>query len=664
MEAKEQMSMTDDMWLNVVRAELAESLGFQDNGTLKGQRADALKAYGGDVGITSIERRSSVNDTYLADAVATVIPDLMEIFTGGEDVATFEPVGPEDEDLAEQETDTVRQIFMEENDGYNNIYDYCWDALVLKTGILKVYKQERSEDVTESLTPPDGVGIQDFADTLQVMPDFEDARVEVDAERGVVDVTITKTRQCVTVETVPPEDFAVSEDTIALKDSPYCVHRTQVRAQDVLEQGYDAEKVKLLTFDNVDETVSDARDTVETEDDVEGSSPLEGMRRVTIYEHYVRILTVGGKMQIYQVKTDATCRVLLDVEEVDFIPFAAAGPFRRPHRFHDESLADKCLEVQRIKTSLWRLYLDSGYFAINQRYEIDATKLHKETLTKFQANRPGDLIPTIGGQAIRPLVGGGLAFDVLPALEAASVFGEEKTGVMRNAQGLNPDTLHDTAKGAQILISAAQKRVRQMARSLSQGIKDAYVLVHRLARDCGEEITLRRSGQYIPVDPSQWGFRQDAKIKIGVGSGGRDAKLAALMKTAELQERITQGQGGMNGPIVKAKHIHAVAEDIVKTAGLDERRYFDDPEQEPPQQPQPDPDVQKAQMDMRLEQWKAQQKAELEREVAQSKAELDRDKAQMEAELARYKAMLEASIAASKPDVSMPANRPGGRLDA
>jgi hypothetical protein len=60
---------------------------------------------------------------------------------------------------------------------------------------------------------------------------------------------------------------------------------------------------------------------------------------------------------------------------------------------------------------------------------------------------------------------------------------ESRSGIVRNAQGLNPDTLHDTAKGALALITAAQKRVRLIARIFAEtGVKDLFLGVHALLR--------------------------------------------------------------------------------------------------------------------------------------------------------------------------------------
>jgi hypothetical protein len=50
----------------------------------------------------------------------------------------FEPVGPEDEAAAQQETDYVNHVFMQQNPGFMILYSLIKDALLSKVGIAKV----------------------------------------------------------------------------------------------------------------------------------------------------------------------------------------------------------------------------------------------------------------------------------------------------------------------------------------------------------------------------------------------------------------------------------------------------------------------------------------------------------------------------------------------
>ncbi|WP_298254718.1 hypothetical protein [Bradyrhizobium sp.] len=71
------------------------------------------------------------------------MPHLMDVFAGSDEVVRFEPVGPEDEAAAAQETDYVNHVFMQQNPGFMILYSFIKDALLSKVGIVKVWWEER-----------------------------------------------------------------------------------------------------------------------------------------------------------------------------------------------------------------------------------------------------------------------------------------------------------------------------------------------------------------------------------------------------------------------------------------------------------------------------------------------------------------------------------------
>jgi hypothetical protein len=74
----------------------------------------------------------------------------MDIFAGSDEVVRFEPVGPEDEAAAQQETDYVNHVFMQQNPGFMVLYSFIKDALLSKVGIVKVWWEEREEESRET----------------------------------------------------------------------------------------------------------------------------------------------------------------------------------------------------------------------------------------------------------------------------------------------------------------------------------------------------------------------------------------------------------------------------------------------------------------------------------------------------------------------------------
>ena len=78
----------------------------------------------------------------------------MDIFAGTDEVVVFEPVGPEDEDAAAQETDYGNHVFMQQNAGFMVLYSFIKGALLSKVGVVKAWWEEREEEQRETHRRP------------------------------------------------------------------------------------------------------------------------------------------------------------------------------------------------------------------------------------------------------------------------------------------------------------------------------------------------------------------------------------------------------------------------------------------------------------------------------------------------------------------------------
>jgi hypothetical protein len=209
---------------------------------------------------------------------------------------------------------------------------------------------------------------------------------------------------------------------------------------------------------------------------------------------------------------------------------------------------------------------------------------------------------------------------------------EQRSGIVRNAQGLNPDTLHDTARGAMALINAAQKRVRLIARILAETcIKELYLGLHAVLREnASAERIVRLSGKWVPVDPSRWGSRNAMTIEVGLGASGREVEVAALRQIGDMMQMIVGGQGGAVGPIVTAQNVFNLATDTATRLGRRRpERYFTDPANAPPAAPA-------AGGEAAYRMAALEQKTAVAREKIASEAQLKREQMAAEFELRRY----------------------------
>jgi hypothetical protein len=136
----------------LVAAEHADALAGLAASSLSDERSRAMDYYQGDMArdMPTLEGRSSAVSTDVADTIEGIMPSLMEIFAGGDETIRFEPSGPEDVQAAEQETDYVNHVFMQQNPGFLVLYTFIKDSLLSKNGVVKVWweKTEREERET------------------------------------------------------------------------------------------------------------------------------------------------------------------------------------------------------------------------------------------------------------------------------------------------------------------------------------------------------------------------------------------------------------------------------------------------------------------------------------------------------------------------------------
>lgn len=647
----EGLLLLDEDFLAIVAAERLSSIGFDHDADLVTEREKALNYYRGEMpDVTASANRSKAVSSDVADAVETALPDLVEIFVGGDDVATFEAMGPDDEDAARAETELVVATIMDKNPGFLVFYSLIKDALLMRLGIAKCWWVDESrvdEERQAGVSPEQLPVLQQLAAERGV-----ELVVESEGPEGL-EVTIRKEVRggCVRLMAVPPEDFAFAQDTVSLADTTYCAMRSRPRAQKLLDDGYDADKVAQLSKHGADGTdqIDLARDSsAQNVQEVEGAT--HELRVVEIIEHYVRVDADGdGKTELWRVVTGGDDRILLEKERVEAIPFAAITPYIITHRLMGRSLADLLLEIQRVKTALLRMLLDSGYFAMNQRMEVatQAGKANKWTLSDLLRNEPGLPIRSDDGNSVRPIQAGALAFDVTGALEFMSTVAEQRTGIARNAQGLNPDTLHDTAKGAQVLIAAAQKRIRMVARVFAEtGIKDLFLIVHQLLRQHGSAGDAKLGGQWANVDPSTWPERKALKVEIGVGSGGREHDIMAGTQLLSMMQGAIQGQGGLDGPLMSPDNLHAALKRQTERLGFrNGDQFWRDPKTYQAQ-PKADPEILNLQSQQQIEMEKIKAKAALDMAALQQKGQLELRQIEMEIELKREQIAAETQLQA------------------
>ncbi len=144
------MAKMDDIQLKgLLQAAYSDALSSNTANKLSQDREKAMRYYLGDVSqdIPNEEGRSEAVSFDVSDTIEGLMPVLMEIFAGTDEVVKFEAVGPEDTRAAEQETDYINHVFMQQNPGFMTLYSMIKDALLSKCGIAKIsWERDESEE--------------------------------------------------------------------------------------------------------------------------------------------------------------------------------------------------------------------------------------------------------------------------------------------------------------------------------------------------------------------------------------------------------------------------------------------------------------------------------------------------------------------------------------
>lgn len=655
-------------------AERDDALAAMQSSKLSGERSDAMSYYLGDMekDMPAQEGRSRAVSTDVADTVEGLMPSLMDIFHGSDEVVRFEPVGPEDEQAAQQETDYVNHVYLQKNDGFLVSYNFIKDCLLQKVGIVKVIPEEREKEEKETYR---GQSEDQFAIIAQQVQEAKGKLTITEHspnEDGTHDVTVVgvTTKRDIKVYGVPPEEFGIARGARSIKDCDYCFHEPPVTVGSLIEQGYDEAQVRRLSTSNDADTESIARDSVD-EQSPEANSLNDLARKVKATEHYIRMDYEGsGRACIYRVMTAGEGGDILkregelDVERVDEYPFAAVTPVPIPHRFFGRSIADLVMDIQRIKTALLRGGLDSTYLHLNPRVEVAESHSGPNTLDDLLVSRPGGIVRTKQPGGVQWQIVPEITGSIYPMLEYMDATREWRTGVTKQGQGIDANALQNqSATAVNQAFTAAQARMKLIARIIAEtGFKDLFWLLHAtLRKHGGAEQTVRLRNNWVSVDPRQWKTRNDLTINVGLGDGGKAQQMAMATMIANFQKELVLG--GKTNLVDDAKLYNSAAH-LAKLAGhKNPDMFFNNPDEKdeqgqpkyPPQPPPPDPAMVKVQADTQIKQAELQQrgqelqaKAVIDQQADQRKAEIEAVQAQADMATQDRKMQADAALAQQK----------------
>jgi len=652
--------MTESELIAYLGSELNSATGHM-NSELSKQREDSMKYYLGEKFGNEIDGRSEIVTTDVRDTVEYIMPSLMRIFTTHNNVAEFEPQGPEDVEMAKQATDYCNYVFNRQNEGFKVLYDAFKDALISKTGIIKHWWEEKAEIKTEyytnltdieyqSILTNDDFEVKEHTENL-IQEEQKDPNGNVIPAAYTHDVTVLKSKVNgqVKLQAVPPEEFLITKRAVDLESAPFVCHRVKKTVTDMILEGYD-EKIlaKIPSYTEGQAEYNQERLARFGYDDTDiPPDPREGANKtIWIEECYCKVDYDGdGIAELRKITKGG--EFILENIEIDYLPFSAICPLPIPHKFYGMSVADTVKDIQLIKSTIVRNLLDNMYLTNNARYAVLAGQVELDDLL---TSRPGGIVRMRAPNAVTPLPTPQMqpfAFEMVKYLDQVR---EERSGVSKMTQGLNPDVLtsHVTSGAISAATESAMQRIELIARIFAEtGVKNLFRCIYQLIQKYEDrEKIVFLNNNFVPIDVSRWKDKLNCIVNVGIGSGSQQTKMQTSASIMQILQSLIQA-GGM-GTLVTPQNIYNTIKEYIEQAGYkNPDEFISNPANMPPPPP-PQPSVeekvqqQKAQVELQKLQLQAQ---ELQIDTQIKSQELELKKREASVELAIKKKELEIKVA-------------------
>jgi hypothetical protein len=606
------------------------------------QRARAWQQFIGAPDGNELEGRSQVQASDVNSTITAVLANMVISFAT-DTVVSFAANNAEDEAGAKAEARAVNKVLMEDNPGFRRILEAIQNALMYRTGYIKVWWAVDKQTYTVSFDQVEAVDLPVLAESE---PGKERRLISYDPKKQKARLEITESSNRLTVRTVMNERFFIDPDheDQELDGCLLCGEVHYKTRDELARMGVDRKIVEALPS-----TVKNSGSEQSRHRAMSGAvEPIVKQAELCrVYEAYARLTFDEDDDRTYLYKcwigdrTQASSGWLLDPEPVSRIPYASGTAFPIANQHDGEALSEKLYQVQAGKTALLRQWQDNIQNCSFGRYAVVVGQgVHEDIMTP----KAGGPVRVKSMNAVTPLQ----VIDVGPSIKMGmdeyDKLRSEKAGAALDMVSAPMQIAGDaaaTAHGTERVLAAAETISSYQTRNLAETMfRRLFLLAHAELRDGdGGPIQMKVGEQWITADPRQWPARTHCNVNVAPSFGERMLQASALMQTIGLYQAAMQA--GLEGELVSKPGLYKLCNDWLRLNLVDDpESYF------------VDPTSQGAQQAAQMKQQGAQQSAEAQKELLaipeQIKAMSDKYKSDQETQFDYFKTIIEAMLENAK----------------
>lgn len=603
--------MEDSEICRIIESHIDDGIG-SDKGDISNQREEILDRYYGHLYGDELAGESKVTSRDIQEVIEWTLPSLLRHFTAGDNALVFDPVDPNDEQAAEQETFAVRQQFWKDNNGFVVLYLIIKTILMNPNGYVKVYRDERERVTFEHYRNLDIQEVQMVMESegIEVIEQYETD------DENLYDIKIkrTLTRGKNLVVVCPEDEVVIDGDwsDLDIDECPFTCHYPERTHSELLEMGYPEDDLDEA-YSVEAESSEESNRNIYSDETYSDDESHKALRKYTVYECSMmldvdedgiaerrRVVKIGNK--------------IFENEEDDYQPLVSGATILMPHKHAGLSMAQQLLDLQEIKTVLWRQLFNNSYRVNNPRTIVTKGANLNDVLTQgsggvLRAKTVDDIKP----EPVQPIIQ-----HMAPLIEMVDQAKEYRSGITKNSTVPDVDMMRETAQGSYLkMVERADQRVDLLARLLGETVvKQIYLKLHGLIQRHGDAKYMKIPGGFVYVDPTTWRTRESMTCTIGLGFASKQQRLMAAQAIKADHDYLVQN-GAIADPekgrvgLVTLQHVYEGRKLLIESMGIEDvTRYYMDPStiQKVEQPPPPDANLLMIQSNERIEQGRSQVK--------------------------------------------------------
>ena len=631
-----------------VSATIADCKKYVDT-ELSFDRTKASKYYRGAPFGNEETGRSQLVLTEVRDGILAVLPSMLRIFFGAESVVEFVPNGPKQVDMAQTATRYVQYVFTEDNPGFMMTHAVLKDGLIKRIGGFK-WAWEKAPKRTYQLFAVSDEELQmlELDETLQV-----DEQVEADdppdantskmlgeppqPPQKYWDVVISR----VGVErprlyALPPEEILYSREARDPDTALFVGHRTEKTRGELMDLGISAEQLEEhdardLSLRLNPEAID--RQMVQSTSGIVDPPAGDANDKLAFVDGYMLLDVDGdGINELRHLWTIGNTDFIVMDEPANARPFAFFCPDPEPHTMTGQSWADRTMDIQLLKSSLWRSMLDSLSASIYPRMAYQEAAVSTQDMLNTEIGAPIRVKKGFDvNTAVQSFVHAFAGKEAMPLLQGVDDIIRRRTGRDDGTAGIDASSLQSsTQEGVTAALSFSQEQIELVARVFAEmTLKPLFkgLLALLVEHQCAPRVVKIR-GEWTTIDPAVWDDTMNVTVNVALGTAFVDRKIQTLMATAAEQKDILTNFPA-NPSVTLGMYIDTLHKILALQGFKDGESFFKsvDPNwQPPPPQPPQSPEMVTAQANIQIEQIRSQ------REMAIKQQELALKTQQMQLE--------------------------------